>query len=166
MARWASPMLAHYARLAPLESITTEFRRRSPLGPSLEMVSSLSRLTGLLDQQAAYVESHARQLEELEKAVAPKPYVCNNASNKWHVALVDDANTMPSLWKACCGWKFGSTTFARAVALPANVLAADLCSACCPLEKAEALQRVHRLERKSLREEPPCSCADDDSDDS
>ena len=94
MARWHSPMLSHYAGLAPLRAITSEFRKRlptawgavghAPVGQS-DISEQLRAMTATL---ASLVEEEQRlevTVAKLQGSLRPTPYVVNTASSRWHL---------------------------------------------------------------------------------
>ena len=153
MARWHSPMLSHYAGLAPLRAITQEFKRRRsdrPLEPyraggSVGQVKASKALCDRLDSMCAQLQDIKTNEEKLEArvhalqtAATPKAYVINEVSGRWHRCRDDNLEGSPSHWSSMCGWKYAGSHFARARITPEGLHSSKLCEKCLPYDKAEA----------------------------
>ena len=117
MARWSSPMLLHYARLAPLKSLTSEYIKRARHGEQSLDAATLSSKLGALQST---VESLARRLDrDLEDCDIPVTgagldiYVLNCKSAIWHLATVHNMSLASGV--TVCKWEYShhSSTFAH-----------------------------------------------------
>ena len=151
LARWASPMLAHYAQLAPLKSLTTECKRRyfasdadgSGTSTRADRNADLSRLQTSLDQLATKLDEVQAQevrvlarLDALDAQSLPHTYVVNATSGKWHRILFEDVDGHLDQWLAYCGWRFGKARYTRHRVIAPNVPACDFCERCLPEERS------------------------------
>jgi hypothetical protein len=174
LARWKSPMLAHYAGLAPLLSITTDFRKRAGIsdgGPgSVAMAPSPSMNFGDSSRILEQLVTMKRRLDELvsrEAALAvdvaissgapASSYVCNTASHRWHVPRSGQEGMVPMFWTSRCGWAFGQTPYELRSDLPIDTPSEHICERCLPDDKAAA--RIH----ESV-DVPASSCSSSSSD--
>ena len=114
MARWSSPVVTHYTRLAPLKAITDDFRRaltRSRDEEPLHRDIRIKKLRKALDKNIEKVQKEVQQLEDalkaLELRMEPKRYVINMDTNRTHRVLttVDEAGLYAS---TVCGYKYAT----------------------------------------------------------
>jgi len=168
-------MLAHYAGLAPLRAITTEFRKRAGLsegkaGPML-CPSSTSMTHGDTSRIIEQLNTMKKRIDELvarevsltadcavSSGVSATRYVCNTASHRWHVPRSGQEEMVPLLWTSRCGWAYGQTAYELRSDLPIDTPSAHICERCLPDDKAAA--RIH----ESV-EVPSSSCSSSSSDD-
>jgi len=175
LARWKSPMLAHYAGLAPLRAITTEFRKRAGIsegGSGPAVCSSSSSMTPVdtsrIFEQLITMKKRIDELVAREDSlkvdcavstgVAATRYVCNTASHRWHVPRSGQQEMIPLLWTSRCGWAYGQTSYELRSDLPNDTPSEHICERCLPDDKAAA--RIH----ESV-EVPSSSCSSSSSDD-
>ena len=114
MARWSSPVVTHYTRLAPSKAITDDFRRALTRGREEEPLHRdirVKKLRKALDKHIGEVQNEVQQLEDalkaLELRMEPKKYVINLDTNRTHRVLttVDEAGLYAS---TVCGYKYAT----------------------------------------------------------
>ena len=132
LARWASPVILHYAREAPLEELTENIKenvRKQSLGT---VEAKVSKDDKTLKEFTAGLDEHTTKLPQLEaslKKLAEKmddrtncqlkspEYVLNPVSGVYHrIALM---RGQPCFWYSQCGWEFG-LTYHEAVSVPVD----------------------------------------------
>eukprot|EP00971_Amphidinium_carterae_P349352 6490973-Amphidinium_carterae.1 len=119
LGRWRSPLVTHYAGLAPLADLAADLNRRK-LGHHLrEVVEQVSSNMSLLQTRMASWEDKAQlwldrerlsrqefQAELLSKLM-PK-LVLNTGSGVLH-KTESRRDDHPQDWKTVCGWRYGTT---------------------------------------------------------
>ena len=144
MARWHSPMLAHYAGLAPLKAITSEFLKRIPRrnadGPAPSAKSDIAaQLAAMTSTLAALVDKERRlesAVNKLQFSVRSTPYIVNS-NGRWHLEHDENLRDSPLTWRSACGWKYGLSSYSREAALPGTITSRSLCEKCLPVLKAD-----------------------------
>ena len=164
LARWHSPMLGHYAGLAPLLSITSEYNRRLPCsteygstdtassskrakqyctvqpGAVQAIIAQLASMAGKIDQLIAKERSLELADETRDERTSSDKYILNIDSARWHIAA-ESSGLAPHTFKAACGWKYGCANHHIAKQLPASAKGKILCERCMPIKKSEAQLR-------------------------
>ena len=154
-------MLGHYAGLAPLLSITSEYNRRLPgtLESSCpEQASSGKRAKSTSTVQPKAIQAIITQLEcmtskidtliqkekalelavdNLDERTSPCQYVLNIESARWHRSA-DSNGLAPCTHRAACGWRYGRASHHLAKRLPPSAKGKLICERCLPLQKSEA----------------------------
>ena len=113
MARWSSPVVTHYTRLAPLKAITSDFRKamekkegsKAQDRNTLAMERSVKKLTTQLLAYEAELNEMKGLLKKLEKNGVVKKFVTNRVTGIKHRILThyDDARIAA---KTICKWKY------------------------------------------------------------
>ena len=141
MARWASAVVTHYTRLAPLKAITDDFRK-ALVGRKVEMTKGQSakkikKLRKALDRSIHTVAEEVKQLEDtikmVEKKLIFKGYVINNDTGATHRVLTT-INERGSRANAFCGWKYAHKDFKLTEDAPTERKAT--CGTCLPALRA------------------------------
>ena len=109
LARWHSPMIAHYARLAPLKSLTDEYRLRAQ---RLDKENKTELLSSKMSLLQAAVDSMSTRLDELSvremNSTFPDAlgslFVRNCVSNVWHESAAHNASDGSGTTR--CGWDY------------------------------------------------------------
>ena len=107
LARWHSPMLAHYARLAPLRTLTDEYKLRAQ---AVDASNNSNLISKKLEALERVVESLKARLDAdaTPKIETFQPmsdlFVHNTRSNVWHLAATFDPRR--STGTCVCGWSF------------------------------------------------------------
>eukprot|EP00972_Heterocapsa_arctica_P067036 9893137-Heterocapsa_arctica.AAC.1 len=143
LARWASAIIMRYVAEAPLEAVTSEYRR-AQASVSLQAISDLppeeiERVTRGLDlddsivlqlrEEIALIRADwgrtQEEVDELRSSAkrardAPE-FILNPASGKYHRPLVTNyLATPPVSWRSRCGWPFGLSAHSPSHDVPAN----------------------------------------------
>ena len=146
-------MLSHYAGLAPLASITREYRARllgtaarasSKVDGITPVNSIVTQLAAMAAQIQALVDNEERLLDRVDTLTArtaPRAHLLNLDSGMWHEDRLIESLDCPALWMATCGWRFANSNFRRAASIPLGTSAKLICEKCMPLLKAEARLR-------------------------
>ena len=95
LARWASPVVTHYTRLAPLKAITSDFRKsfqiREEKGKKdkdkVSMTKSIKKLAEQLKVYTAELDDLRKQIKLLDKRPLAKSYTINPRSGITHRIL-------------------------------------------------------------------------------
>ena len=145
IARWASAMVLHYARLAPLKDITERVRELETVNSLGEVIKALTDDLASMKNKLAKMDSNTKALLEKEVAIAvaadqakkqtPK-YVTNTTTGCCH--LVSLATREPRYWPSACTWEFGFAPHTISD-FPAERWQ-DTCGRCFP----EARRRIER----------------------
>ena len=154
-------MLSHYAGLAPLASITKEYRSRldsnagtaslstGDFAPANSIVTQLAAMAAQIQSLVASEERLLDRVETLTARTAPKPHLLNLDSGMWHEDRLIESFDYPALWMSTCGWRFANANFRRSASVPQGTGAKLICGKCLPLLKADA----------RLRDSPPARAA-------
>ena len=104
MARWSSPVVTHYTRLAPLKAITSDFRKalvkkegdKAKDQAKLAMERSVNKLTAQLTLYQNELDEIRALLKKLEKCGNIKKFVTNRATGIRHRILTyyEDAGVL------------------------------------------------------------------------
>ena len=113
LARWASPVVTHYTRLAPLRAITSDFKRslQDRAGKSkkdkdkVTMARTMKKLSDQLSQYTAELEDLKKQIKILDKRPLAKSYTVNPRTKVTHRILTtyEDAGIDA---KTICKWPY------------------------------------------------------------
>ena len=156
LARWNSPMVTHYSKLAPLKAITTEFKeviRRQRGDPTSGPASSTMRLddssihktindqmmSKVIEQINTQAKKYEKQAKELMDMIAsmdhlkPKKYVVNRKTKVTHRILAGYEEVGPGAL-TLCGWKYAYAKVAITSAEPTQ--AVSTCETCLPALRA------------------------------
>jgi len=152
-ARWGSAVVLRYVSDVPITNLTGEVCGR----PRMAQQCQLSSLKVRLDKHIQCAQDQISQLQaaldRLDSSVKPS-YVQSVRKKRWHVVLTCGFDTPPSLWQACCGWKFGLTAYELSPSHPsAGSLVCD---------RTGCLSRFEQLEAGPLAEASG-SASDNDS---
>jgi hypothetical protein len=135
LARWAGEAVLRYVRDAPLDTLPAEVK---DLEEKRSLFKALERLQADMQGLDSRVESRHADLARLVKEAsersghAPaKPYIAKggNTRFKLHVAAIDGAEVLPSMWRTKCGVKFATWAFTRYGSLD-GVPVDTLCTKC------------------------------------
>ena len=124
LARWASPVVLHYAREAPLETLTTQVKSSIAGDTVKELVDKLRKEVDGLKAELAKLDNNTAYLLKMEAEVArltdaqdeaaidetaAKEFECvvNPVTKKCHRVLIKSG--VPKFWRARCSWDFGLT---------------------------------------------------------
>ena len=148
VARWSSPVVTHYTRLAPLRAITSDFRRalleqrgdKKAKKDKLVMARSVKKLTTQLASYQTELDELKGLIKSLEKKDPVKKYVINTDSDICHRVLTyhEDAGLDA---KTVCTWKYLRGA-GRLTAEPPTAYK-RVCERCLPALKA-SLKRSSR----------------------
>ena len=148
LARWHSPMLAHYARLAPLRTLTDEYRLRAQAvddrNNSHLVSSKLAALELALERLGERLEDVANSSAPSVRAVtyAKDLFVLNTRSNVWHLSITHYVQNLSGT--TVCGWTYTEhSADIKAVELP-HKLGYSYCERCLP-------KRRHLTEKQARR---------------
>ena len=113
MARWSSPVVTHYTRLAPLKATTSDFRKalakkegdKAKGQAKLAMGRSVKKLTAQLKLYQSELDEIRTLLKKLDKRGHVKKLVTNHATGIRRIILTyyDDARVLA---KTVCKWKY------------------------------------------------------------
>eukprot|EP00971_Amphidinium_carterae_P048008 945238-Amphidinium_carterae.2 len=153
-ARWSSPIVYHYAREAPLMSITQAFKNK--LSTSCfdatvaveEMKEQLRSLECSIRELSCRVDSEASQpaalgdslsalsteLSLIKSQLSAKPvtkFVINEPSGAVHLVAVDCLDAPSSAWRSVCGWRSVTCRFRLSPCAPSGLRTCAKCVAPC-----------------------------------
>ena len=127
-------MLAHYARLAPLKTITEEFKAKAKAADRNQDTKLFEKK---LDSLQRVVDSLVAKLDNEDLADAdavPLPsddvYVLNCASDIWHLASVFNASSMTGT--TVCKWQFTRHNAQTVPVAPFAARGFSFCVRCLP----------------------------------
>ena len=142
LARWNSPMLLHYIRLAPVKSLTEDYigskRAKVSAGSNSDangqrgLQCVLERLAERLAKSETALEDWAAKVEELVARGDPFQHVCNLESGSWHTTRTHSAGC--GGWTDC-GWGYRTDQIHTSTELPNEVAANLICGKCLPATK-------------------------------
>ena len=147
MARWNSPMLLHYIRSAPIQSITKELLfldrpsgARSTCSMPAVMASDtnakidklLAVLVARIDKAEALSAIKDDRLAVLEEANAPRQFIRNCSSGYWHNTREHCAGRMSH---TICGWLYTGHEVEVRTVLPEGLSRKMICGTCLPALK-------------------------------
>jgi hypothetical protein len=129
LARWGSAVILRYVAEAPLQSITTDIKKRMSVHKVWDAISELDKT--LSELRAQYSEEGSVQSRPSEKSGEPperKPsWVINPKSGVWHVPYAFGTKFHPTVWRTRCGWVFGGAAFDITDEQPTNQKVCDKC---------------------------------------
>ena len=143
LARWRSPLITHYSKLAPLKALTEEFKRAASERTS-STVSPSSRSDKLIDKRMAtkVLKTIECQLQEYEqrftdlqdmitkvKNEASKKYVINRKTRLTHKILAGYEQVGPKAI-TFCGWPYAQSKVTITHQEPTK--ASETCDTCMP----------------------------------
>ena len=110
LARWHSPMLAHYARLAPLKTLTSEYKAKAKVADANngtnQLAERLASLQKVVDALVSRLDAEDNEkLDEMELNSAGL-FVLNCRSNIWHLSAQHDGEAITG--QTVCRWKYSS----------------------------------------------------------
>ena len=134
LARWHSPMIAHYSRLAPLKSLTEEYRLRAQ---RLDRENKTELLASKMSSLQAAVDAMSSRLDALSSSesnssvpeVIGSLFVRNCLSNIWHEAAAHDLTNDSGTTR--CGWNYTPNAADQVTALSHKV-GYKYCNRCLP----------------------------------
>ena len=108
LGRWHSPMILHYARQAPLQSLTSEYKMRTEQSTEKFNVAQLAKTVSTL---AESIERISTRLDEaqFESPQCATPllgdiFVRNVSSDIWHLSVAHEVSA--NRGTCCCGWAY------------------------------------------------------------
>ena len=138
LARWASAIVTHYTRLAPLKTITNDFkaavarRHGGVTEPKPRMDRPVQKLTKQLEQYDRELEELRLAIKGMETSKRPVEYARNLRAGVLHKVLVAIGEDHPP--KAYCGWKYSKYTYSLQGEAPDD--SDEICGDCFPRLKA------------------------------
>ena len=140
MARWQSPMLLRYAKLAPLRTLTEEYRQ-------LAKNEDAKHNTAMLDEKLSALQTVVKKLlcrlDDIDKTNALSSrgrnksndlFIRNAASGCWHASTVHNVSTGAGL--TICGWNYGSNNSLTSDQIVGDPEVLSYCSKCLPKHAA------------------------------
>ena len=117
LARWSSPMVLHYARLAPMKAISKDLVNISEHRAVADSVADIKCKFEIISEKITAIEA-ARSSSEAgvprRKKRRGPGWIINCATSTVHqVSVGDDPGVHPLSWQASCGWRFGQELFAK-----------------------------------------------------
>ena len=147
LARWSSPMLLHYARLAPLKTLTSEYIERTRQGEhSASAVSLSSKLEALQATVAALARRLDRDGAEVDipiTGVGLDIFVLNCKSSIWHLSTVHNMSLATGV--TVCKWEYSHHSSFTFHSEPKAQKGKVYCNRCLP--------RLAKLRNKACREQ-------------
>ena len=159
LARWASDVVLHYARGAPMETITSQVRSALADKTVTDLIEHLTAEVSQPKEDMAKMDTHTAKLldieaevvrltQEAESTPAAKEdteeaqYVINTITNKCHKILTRTGN--PRNWKTRCTWVYGLGYYEICSSPPSGSYK-DLCDTCLHALRSErkAAQDLH-----------------------
>jgi hypothetical protein len=158
LARWASHIVLHYIKDAPLAALTDTYKAlqrktTQPYEEALQEVGGqMAELAVSLGKHNVLLNNLKADLEELalvtEATRAALPGIGDeavfNPNGRMHQILVGDMRTPPAIWRAKCGWKFGLTGHHRGRKV--FECAEAVCGSCFPDERRRMLADTYQAE--------------------
>ena len=135
LARWASPIITHYTRLAPLRSLATDMKGRIAKRNLDNKCSSneqaILKLKNSVETHMSKVQEEIHRLDEMikksETSGKPKRYLKNRKNCVLHYILAGYEDVGPGAITHC-GWKYA---FAKVeVALHGPRFKQEACDTC------------------------------------
>ena len=157
LARWSHRVITHYARMAPLTGLTEHVRELQTVNSLSKVIEDLKESLDMLKSKHTNLEEHVikeirdeiKTKADLEDSVTkPNDYVKNTETGIFHKTRASTIGDVPILWKARCGWKFGSTFFEKQTAYPDDAKA--LCDKCFYRERLDLKNRAAQLLLREL----------------
>ena len=114
LARWASAIVLHYARLAPLKDITEHVRELETANSLGKVIKALKDDLASMKKKMAKMDDNTKSLLQREVSIAVatdkakerRPqYVTNTTTGCCN--LVALAQGEPRYWASACTWEFG-----------------------------------------------------------
>ena len=113
LARWASPLITHYARLAPLKTLSTEMKsalaKQSKRDSSERMKETMKKVKKSVDEHIVKVKAEVERLEsmirEAEAKRNPTKYLKNRVTGISHLIL-SSVEEVGSEAITHCGWTY------------------------------------------------------------
>ena len=146
MARWQSPMILHYARNAPLKSITSEFKLRKKMASAeahaedtarhlASVQRTLDALFNKLNSVQLKDDLWASRISDLEAKNSCVQYVLNLKGGMWHKTCMHNSLCQVSTWRTNCGWLYMNSNHELKSSLPDFDSDSAICGRCLPTEK-------------------------------
>ena len=139
LARWHSPMLAHYARLAPLKTLTAEYKSKAR---DADLRNGTDELADRLSALQLVVDNLVRRLDEEQEKLDDDDgsrkglYVLNCLSNIWHLSSQHDSSTHAG--KTICRWNYTLHNSTAVKDEPFASRDSSFCNRCLPRLSMEA----------------------------
>ena len=128
LARWGSPVILHYARLAPLQGLTAQIKDLNSVGSLGKIVSQLRSKVKAIRDAVPAMDEYTQQLVELEVKMAnlieskvsakpPELPVVRNEKTGCHHHIID-TDGPPATWITKCKFEFAFVPHVRLAAPP------------------------------------------------
>ena len=134
LARWHSPMLAHYARLAPLRTLTQEYKAKALAADSRDgtnlITERLAKLQLVVDGLVSRLDREELVDETSESHLQADTFVLNCVSDIWHLSAAHDS--MTDKGKTICKWEYSRHNSIQSSAEPFASLEHTFCNRCLP----------------------------------
>ena len=136
LARWESPMLLRYAKLAPLRTLTDEYKQRALDVDRRDDTNLLATKVSDLQQTVDCLLARLDEINVLARANQPRSdlatevYIQNKGSGCWHRACVHNVSTANG--QTVCGWAYTNLSSVSCSRLPADLRSQAFCSKCLP----------------------------------
>ena len=141
LARWASPLILHYARLAPLAGITQQVKELTETRTLGKLIEELRQDMRSMKETLPGIDENTKRLLELEIKVADElgkmplhesssdlPVVKNCKTNCHHWIAVGGSD--PAQWTTACTFEFAQWRHERLASPPLDYRL--LCPRCFP----------------------------------
>ena len=150
LARWHSPMLAHYARLAPLKTLTAEYKSKAREADlrngTNELADRLSALQLVVDSLVRRLDDEHERVDE-DVGVRKGLYVLNCLSSIWHLSETHDSTTHAG--RTVCRWNYSPHNSTLVREEPFASSDSSFCNRCLPRLAMEAGRGSRRAEVSS-----------------
>ena len=159
LARWASSMIVHYIKEAPLQALTAAYRARAGVkeddvaqvkvsgqdgdvvspGINKSLVDIQNRMQTFidkLDSQQAVIDKLAEQQVSTDVSFVHNP-LSHVKGGSYHFTK-SSITTPPDTWiTSGCGWSFGRKRHVRLSSIPESVRFVQICERCLPEVRGE-----------------------------
>ena len=132
LARCGSAVILRDVAEAPLQSITTDIKKRMSVHKVWDAISELDKTLSevrLKPSEEGQVRSRTEEKESQTRDHRDEEpsWVINPKSGVWHTPLLFGTQIHPSVWRARCGWTFGGAAFEVIKGTSANHRVCDRC---------------------------------------
>ena len=149
LARWHSPMLAHYARLAPLRTLTQEYKAKALAADSRDgtnlITERLAKLQLVVDGLVIRLDREELVDETSESHLLSDTFVLNCVSDIWHLSAAHDS--MTDKGKTICKWEYSRHNSIQSSAEPFASLEHTFCNRCLPRSASASSHCTHCADR-------------------
>ena len=146
LARWESPMLLRYAKLAPLRTLTDEYRQRALDEDRRNDTNLLATKVADLQKTVDCLLARLSEIDVVSKTAGPRVgltdeiYIQNKSSGCWHRSSVHNTNALSG--QTVCGWVYSVRNSSSVRRLPDNLRGHIFCSKCLPTFAASFNSKV------------------------